>query len=163
MLVDNVAKRVGRTLQGVSARRRALGLPRFGKPFRPWTRAEDALLGTIPDKQLVRRLKRSYGAIAARRQMLRILPCRPQAWRPEDDKILGTRPDEQIALLLGRTKIAVRARRCELGIPNRAGRMRQLWNAEQEKLLGVLPDAEVARQLGRTLTSVKLHRLRRKK
>jgi hypothetical protein len=84
----------------------------------PWTPEEDALLGTMPDKKLARRLKRSYDAVAARRLHQGIPSCNPKRklWRPEDDRVLGTRPDGQIALLLRRTVLSIRNRRRKLGV-----------------------------------------------
>lgn len=119
-------------------------------------------LGAVPDDELVARLKRTYGAIAFRRQKLSIPPCRPQDWLPEQDALLGTLPDEEVARVLGRTKIAVRTRRCKLAIPNSAGLVRQHWTLQQDVLLGTMPDGELAQQLGRTLESVKLRRSRLK-
>ena len=58
----------------------------------PWTPEENALLGTMPDQKLARRLKRSYDAVAARRLHQGIPSFNPKRklWRPEDDRILGT-------------------------------------------------------------------------
>jgi hypothetical protein len=55
----------------------------------PWTPEEDDLLGTMPDKKLARRLKRSYAAVSTRRLNKGIPPCnnpKRKSWRPEDDK-----------------------------------------------------------------------------
>ena len=78
---------------------------------------QEALRGTMPDKKLARRLKRSYDAVAVRRLNKGIPHCNPKRkpWRQEDDKVLGTRPDEQIALLLKRSVIAIKNRRKILG------------------------------------------------
>src|SRR6266536_4106366 len=81
-----------------------------------WSPAEDALLGTMTDRKLARKLGRSVKAVKGRRQHKRIcFLLKP--WRPEDEKVLGTRPDRQIATLLGRTLMNVAQRRRMLGIP----------------------------------------------
>ena len=93
-----------------------------------WTSEEDDLLGTMPDKKLARRLKRSYDAVAARRLNKGIPPCNPKrkSWQPEDDRVLGTRPDDQIALLLRRTVASIKNRRRKLGIRSNRARFRVL-------------------------------------
>jgi hypothetical protein len=70
-----------------------------------WTQEEIALLGTMPDKKLARRLKRSYESVVRRRITLGIDYANPKfkPWSKEDDLVLGTRPDEQVTLLLKRT------------------------------------------------------------
>lgn len=59
---------------------------------RPWTAAEDALLGTDYDRVIARRLRRTIGAVAYRREKLRIAPhgpslgrCNPGSWRRQLD------------------------------------------------------------------------------
>src|SRR2546426_7866562 len=49
-------------------------LPIFNRTVPMWTAEEDAVLGTMRDKKLARRLKRSYKAVAARRKQKGILP-----------------------------------------------------------------------------------------
>jgi hypothetical protein len=96
---------------------------------RYWTPEEDALLGTMPDKKLARRLKRSYEAVAFRRLKEGIPFCNPKrkSWRPEDDQVLGTRPDDQIALLLRRTVAAIKLRRRKLGIRSKRAGLLRPW------------------------------------
>ena len=112
-----VGAQINRTVRAVIGHRCELGIPAAPRIRQnAWPSERLKLLGTMPDedKKLVRRLKRTYDAIAMRRQKLNIPPCRPNRWRPEADRILGTRPDEQVAMLLGR-RLPSRARRCELG------------------------------------------------
>jgi hypothetical protein len=49
-----------------------LGIPPFNRKHRPWTPAEDALLGRMPDEKLARRLNRSMAAVTVRRNNHRI-------------------------------------------------------------------------------------------
>ena len=46
-----------------------------------WTADEDRLLGTMPDRDLARRLGRSRDATIERRRKLRILPFNPHGRR----------------------------------------------------------------------------------
>jgi len=41
----------------VRHKRLKLDIPFFNPEFRPWTRAEDKLLGTMPDAEVARRIK----------------------------------------------------------------------------------------------------------
>ena len=125
-----------------------------------WTPEEDALLGTMPDKKLARRLKRTYDAVAVRRLNKGIPPCNPKrkSWRTEDDKVLGSRPDDQIALLLRRTVFSVKNRRRKLGIRSKRARLSYPWTAGEDQILGTRPDPELVRKLGRSLESIRNRR-----
>jgi hypothetical protein len=89
-----------------------------------WTDAEEALLGTKPDKTVARLIGRSVTAIQVRRGLKGIPITNPKhkPWRAEDEAVLGTRPDRQIAMLLGRSLIAVKTRREMLKIRPYPGR-----------------------------------------
>ena len=125
-----------------------------------WSSDEDGLLGTMPDKKLVRRLKRSYDAAAVHRLNKGIPHCNPKrkSWRLEDDKVLGSRPDGQIAMLLRRTVVAIKDRRRKLGIHAKGARLSRLWTAVEDQLLGTRSDPELVRKLGRSLESIRNHR-----
>ena len=122
----------------------------------PWPPEENALLGTMPDMKLARRLKRSYDAVAARRLNQGIPSCNPKRklWRREDDQVLGTRPDAQIAMLLQRTLHSIRNRRRKLGIPTKLAINYKPWTKAEDRLLGTKLDNEVAHLLSRTRQSV---------
>ena len=45
---SKIAELTGRTVKNVRHKRLKLGIPFFNPEFRPWTRAEDKLLGTMP-------------------------------------------------------------------------------------------------------------------
>jgi hypothetical protein len=85
-----------------------------GYPVRRWTKREDALLGTMPDARLAKRLHRSVSAIGARRHLKRISLRR--IWTPAEDKLLGARPDSQIAARLKLSTSSVAERRRRVGI-----------------------------------------------
>jgi len=108
----------GRPAFVVAYRRRILKITPFIGSHRVWTQAEDELLGTMADRRLARRLKRTFHSVRSRRikKGIPVFNPRNHIWKPEDDKILGTRPDEQVALLLGVTLQSVYHRRHRLGI-----------------------------------------------
>ena len=65
-----------------------------------WTPEEDALLGTMPDKDVAERIGRTPTAVPAHRSDLGIPnffkrkpPRKPPRWTPEKDVLLGTMPD----------------------------------------------------------------------
>src|SRR5207249_5735360 len=121
-------KLTGRTLDSISSRRQRLGFPHLkhkpwkksGSPPRSsrsggfWTKAEDALLGTMPDRRLAKKLGRSFKAVRARRHAKRISFYRK--WLPKEDKVLGTRTDLEVAKRIRRTPGVVADRRRALGI-----------------------------------------------
>jgi hypothetical protein len=109
---------LGRPAFVVAYRRRRLKITPFIGEHRSWTRAEDDLIGTMDDRRLARRLKRTFHSVRGRRikKGILIFKRKIHAWKPEDDKILGTSPDKQVALLLGVTLQSVYHRRNRLGI-----------------------------------------------
>ena len=113
------ARRLGRSGRAINLRRHQLRIPMFHSRRRPWTQAEEALLGTMPDRRFARKFKRSVRSVIVRRCEKDILLLKRQKhrWTPADDKLLGARSDAQIALLLGLTTLAVSRRRQRLGIP----------------------------------------------
>ena len=124
---------------------------------------EEELLGTMPDRRLARRLKRSVESVAARRVAKRIPIFNPKKhrWKPADDKLLGERPDAHVAMLLGISKLAVHHRRRRLGIAPRGARKfapTTPWQTEEDSLLGTAPDTEVARRLRRSVANVSRRR-----
>jgi hypothetical protein len=91
------------------------------KPTPPWTPAEDALLGTMPDQEVARRLNRTLTAVWLRRHCLN-LPAfgrrhKRRRWTAEMDALLGTRPDAAVAQQIGLSITEVFYRRQHLGIP----------------------------------------------
>src|SRR5205814_2233642 len=89
--------------------------------WRPWTKQELRVLGTIPDREFARRFRRTLQAIATKR-MLRGIPRFIGAgdfrlWTATEDSLLGTAPDRAIARLLGRSLFAVQNKRLKMRIP----------------------------------------------
>ena len=133
---------------------------------------EDALVGTMPDRDLAQQIGRSRDAVGVRRQKRGIPPvCRPaipktprvstyhiRNWKPSEIELLGKRPDRDVARETGRTHAAVKRMRKLLHIPS-ATPVR-FWTPEENRLLGTLPDAELARRLNRGITGVTQQRLK---
>ena len=72
-----MARETNRTVEGVRIKRLKLGIAGAERPLqRPWTQAEDLLLGTFPDRELAKRLERTVRAVASRRRGLGIPPAR---------------------------------------------------------------------------------------
>lgn len=138
---------------------RATCTPGFGYSGRvgDWTPEQDALLGTLPDAELARRLNRSPIAVQTRRAKLgkpKLDPKYP-AWTPAEEALLGSAPDTEIAARISRQKAAVTARRLKLGIAPALKPRPGAWRPEEEALLGSAKDEEVARRLKRTLAAVR--------
>ena len=81
----------------------------------PWPRANDALLGTMPDAALAKLLHRSSAAVTRRRHELKIRAFRLQGraakWGATELAMLGRYPDEELANITGRTIEEVQAKR----------------------------------------------------
>jgi len=124
-----------------------------------WLDYELQLLGRMRDEELARFLRRSPGAVAAKRESLGIAIFAPRrtAWSPREIELLGKRPDPIVARMLGRTKFAVQLKRHSLGIPQ-CWENRRAWTEEENRLLGTGRDQEVAKRLGRSVSSVRSHR-----
>lgn len=107
-----------RRIGGNWSRRTRRHIPKFDPLRRDWKPEEDALLGTMGDEMLARRLKRGLPAVQVRRSKKGIPAFLPKhrPWRPAEEALLGKSPDEAVALLLGRTVVAVRWRRVLRGI-----------------------------------------------
>src|ERR1700734_3967720 len=83
-----------------------------------WMDYELRLLGRMRDEELAKWLRRSPGAIAARRESFGITIFAPQRsrWSRREIELLGKRPDPVVARMLGRTRYAVQLKRHSLGI-----------------------------------------------
>jgi hypothetical protein len=124
-----------------------------------WTDYELRLVGRIRDEELAKLLRRTPGAVAAKRQSLDIPIFMPQRirWSSREIEMLGKRPDAVVARMLGRTRYAVQLKRHSLNIPqcweNRRG-----WIPAEDALLGTMRDTELARKLKRSVLSVRSRR-----
>ena len=149
---EEIAALLRTTVAAVAHRRRQLRIPACAKQlaqghFAPsptgrirragghsglYTPEEDKLMGTMPNRQLAKRLGRTRIAVQARRIHLGIPILNPisHVWTPAEDALLGTATDTEIAARLGRKIEVVCMRRQKLGIPNlywqrRCGRQRR--------------------------------------
>jgi hypothetical protein len=95
-----------------------MGIPVKSAP-KLWTAGDRALLGTMSDDVLARKLNRPIGGVMERRRIHHILSYGrlEKLWKPWEDRLLGTAPDSKIARRLRRTLIAVSARRWSLKVP----------------------------------------------
>ena len=86
---------------------------------RPWTHAEDKLLGTMPDAEVAKRIKRNVVAILKRRHRLQIpnrVPAR-YVWTQKQIARLGSMPDRKLAEQIGCPDYVVTYKRRSLKIP----------------------------------------------
>src|SRR5580692_13046467 len=83
-----------------------------------WTDYELRLVGRFRDEELAKLLRRTPGAVAAKRESLDIPIFSPQRirWSSREIELLGKRPDSVVARILGRTRYAVQLKRHSLGI-----------------------------------------------
>jgi hypothetical protein len=91
-----------------------LGIPAWNVSYsRPWTTAEEALLGVVPDRELAERLGRTFLAVQARREIKHLPPVNPERRRftKEEDALLKSLSNLEAARKLGRNIQVVAARR----------------------------------------------------
>jgi hypothetical protein len=102
--------------------------------------AEEALLGTLLDHELVAVLKRPVFVVAYRRRQLDSTPFdgahRP--WTRAEEELIETMSDRGLARRLNRTVVATRNRRIKKGIPT-FNPQKHDWTPEDDKLLGTRP------------------------
>jgi hypothetical protein len=124
-----------------------------------WTDYELRLVGRIRDEELGKLLRRTPGAVAAKRESLDIPIFSPQRirWSIREIELLGKRPDAVVARMLGRTRYAVQLKRHSLNIPQ-CWENRRAWSSSEDALLGTMRDAELARRLKRSVLSVRSRR-----
>jgi hypothetical protein len=79
---------------------------------------EDALLGTMRDAELARKLKRSLLSLRSRRNDNTSIRFNrtPKHWLPSELRLLGRLPDVEMACRSGRFLASVRNKRVQLGI-----------------------------------------------
>ena len=137
---------------------------RRGKPVDPndrvWTPKEERLIGTMPDRAVAKRLRRSVSAVTARRKQKEIPYLNPvlRPWQEAEIKLFGKASDEKIAKRTGRTLKSVRGKRQELGLLVRPHP--RPWMAREDRLLGTKPDTKLAVQLNRSRMDVYWRRLK---
>jgi len=114
-----------------------------------WTSQMNALLGTMPDKEVAAQLGLCETTVRHHRQELGIPASRPQVrWSPEMNDLLGIMFDREVAVELGISCGAVQQQRRTLGIPPWREQMIPEWTPEMEALLGTMSDRKAADKLG---------------
>jgi len=90
----------------------------------PWTPEDDAVLGTMKDRDVGERIGRSESAVSDRRYVLGVAAFTKRAprgksatWTPAKDRLLGTMADGDLARELRCSPMAVFYRRKRLKIP----------------------------------------------
>jgi hypothetical protein len=182
-----LARRLGRTVLAVQARRVIRRIPSVLPTARHWTPREDALLGTKTDAEVGRLLGRGATGVRRRRMLLhirlnqwRVGNAVARKWTAAEEHLLGRLPDHDVAEQLGRSYHSVVARRRSLRRPARRSLVRRVhrarqrrvdsdaaftkqagqeWTTAEELLLGTQPDRKLALQLGRSPTAVAKKRL----
>jgi hypothetical protein len=99
-------------------KRHSLNIPQCWENRRAWSSSEDALLGTMRDAELARRLKRSVLSVRSRRNDNTAIRFNrsPKRWTPSELRLLGRLADVEIARRSGRFLASVRNKRVQLGI-----------------------------------------------
>ena len=144
--------------QRMSERRHA-ALAR-GQRSRPWSPEEDALLGTLPDRELAKKLGRSRSAVAGRRFGKRArarAQLHPPVWDADQDALVRRGTLVQAARQLQRPLWVVQERRRALGVARMQPRA-LVWTAEQDDIVRRQTIEEAARLLGRSTSTVEKRR-----
>ncbi len=124
-----------------------------------WTRRQIAMLGTIPDAALSRKLGLCIGTVFEKRQKLGIPASRPPKtinWTPAVVASLGKIPDGEVARIHGMNILSVHKKRVALGIRCYARKSKtwHYWTKKEIVLLGKMPDGDVALRTGINKASV---------
>ena len=110
-----IRDRWGIPSKAVRSRRMQKNIPEYEYASR-WTPHMNALLGTMSDSGLAKKLGLPYSAVRARRLELGITSAFEKHWTPENIALLGTMSDRKLALRMGVSRTAVMNRRKDLGI-----------------------------------------------
>jgi hypothetical protein len=158
MTDGEIARRTGRKVGSVYAKRRQSGFGPCNSKWKPWTENEKALLGKMPDTEVARLTGHPVESVRRTRYLLRIPYVNPRniPWTSEEDALLGQLSDREVARITGHTFKAVRNRRTARGL--RDPSVRGDWTPEEDRWLGTASDEEVAKRLNRTLGAAKSRR-----
>jgi hypothetical protein len=123
-----------------------------GVPY-AWTRRQIAMLGTISDAALSRKLGVCIGTVLKKRQKLGIPASRPPKsidWTPAIYAMMGKVPDGEIARIYGMNILSVQKKRVSRGIRCYARKSKtwHYWTKKEIALLGKMPDGDVALRTG---------------
>jgi hypothetical protein len=162
VLEDHGGAGPSRTNRGTHPDRHRCGQQQNNERVRPgvaglsqhWKDDQIALLGTAPDCQLARNLKKSASVISQKRDRLGIPPFTPFEWSDEKIALLGTTSDREVGTRLGIIASCVQSRREQLGIPSLVVR----WTRAEIALLGSDTDRNIAKLLGRSEIAIKVNR-----
>jgi len=124
-----------------------------------WTRRQIAMLGTISDAALSRKLGLCIGTVFEKRQKLGIPASRPPKsinWTPDVIALLGKIPDGEVAGIYGMNILSVQKKRVARGIRCYARKSKtwHYWTKKEIALLGKMPDGDVALRTGINKASV---------
>ena len=124
-----------------------------------WTRKHIAMLGTIPDSVVSRKLDLAISTVLKKRQKLGIPASRPAKsidWSRELIATLGKIPDGEVARIYGINILSVYKKRLDLGIRCYARKSKtwHYWTKKEIALLGKMPDGDVALRTGINKASV---------
>jgi len=145
-----------------------------------WIAADDALLGTLPDPAVARRIGLTPLSIFRRRTKLGIPAYKPpipkprkkvvpraksKPWTSAEVSLLGTDTDRAIGARLGLTREAVQKERRLRGIPALPDKRPRIksWGAIELLLFDQYSDAEIAKLLRRDVKAVTALRRKLKK
>jgi hypothetical protein len=134
------------------------------QPFVPgrrykWTRSQIAMLGTMPDSEVSRRLDLSLSTVLKKRQQLGIpgtRPCKTIHWTRDLIAMLGKVPDSEVARVGSMNILTAQKKRVSLGIRCYARKSKtwHYWTKKEIALLGTMPDGDVALKIGQKKASV---------
>lgn len=124
-----------------------------------WTRKNIAMLGTMTDAALARKLRVAVGTVLRKRQKLGIPASRPPKtidWTPSVIAMLGRVPDGEVARICDMNILSVHKKRTSLGIRCYARKSKSwhYWTKKEIALLGKMPDGDVALRTGINKASV---------
>lgn len=124
-----------------------------------WTRRQIAMLGTISDAALSRKLDLCIATVLKKRQKLGIAASRPPKsinWTPDVIASLGKIPDSEIARIYGMNILSVHKKRVSRGIRCYARKSKtwHYWTKKEIALLGKMPDGDVSLRTGINKASV---------
>jgi DNA-binding Lrp family transcriptional regulator len=143
----NIAKELGVHVYTINRYRKQLNIPAF-RPIHKWTKAEESLIGTMPDSELAKQLDLSELQVINKRRKLKIAGYsnrpKPRAWTDGELKLLGTMSDIDLANLLQVSRTTVTKKRCKYNIPFFIKKLE--FPEEVLSLFGKISDRELSRR-----------------
>lgn len=149
--VSRLQIRIYRALHKIPAK------PLEPKSLHKWTKAEDALLGTISDRRAAAKIGVTAGQVLNRRRKLGIPVLGKDTtlrWTEKRIALLGTEPDHVLAKLWNVTQGLIREKRESLGIPKCERTSREIPALCIDEL-GTTSDNVLAERYGMTPTVIR--------